>query len=121
MRGCHCSQIAHKGRPGHVAMFFASQPAPSAAHCIIFYDGIPQDDSDASGSDKDEDDASWAKAVTAGKLSKGDKLAAVDHATMEYPPFRRNFYIEVSVQLQACVCSLNPTPDPPVLCVLRML
>jgi ATP-dependent RNA helicase DDX46/PRP5 len=33
--------------------------------------------------------------VTAGKMSKGDKLAAVDHAAVEYPPFRRNFYIEV--------------------------
>ncbi|KAI8468169.1 MAG: P-loop containing nucleoside triphosphate hydrolase protein [Monoraphidium minutum] len=28
-------------------------------------------------------------------MSKGDKLAAVDHSTVEYPPFRRNFYIEV--------------------------
>lgn len=47
------------------------------------------------GGEKDEDDAAWAKAVTAGKMSKGDKLAAVDHSTIEYPPFRRNFYIEV--------------------------
>jgi hypothetical protein len=31
----------------------------------------------------------------AGKLSKGEKLAAVDHATMDYPHFRRRFYIEV--------------------------
>ena len=62
-------------------------PAPRAR--------APQEDSDASAaSDKDEDDAAWAKAVTSGKLSKGDKLAAVDHAAVEYPPFRRNFYIE---------------------------
>jgi hypothetical protein len=33
--------------------------------------------------------------VPAGKLSKGDKLAAVDHGTVQYAPFRRNFYIEV--------------------------
>jgi hypothetical protein len=33
--------------------------------------------------------------VTAGKLSKGDKLGAVDHAAISYPPFRKNFYIEV--------------------------
>jgi hypothetical protein len=33
--------------------------------------------------------------VPAGKLSKGEKLTQVDHATMEYDPFRRRFYIEV--------------------------
>ena len=37
----------------------------------------------------------FIKNVTTGKLSKGDKLGQVDHATMNYPPFRRNFYIEV--------------------------
>ena len=34
--------------------------------------------------------------MTAGKLSKGDKLVAVDHSTIDYPPFRKNFYIEVT-------------------------
>jgi hypothetical protein len=42
----------------------------------------------------ESDDEEWARNVTAGKLSKGDKLAAVDHATMNYPPFRKSFYIE---------------------------
>ena len=37
----------------------------------------------------------FIKNVTTGKLSKGDKLGMVDHATQNYPPFRRNFYIEV--------------------------
>ena len=37
----------------------------------------------------------WAKNVTAGKLSKGEKLGVVDHSTMNYQPFRRDFYIEV--------------------------
>ena len=37
----------------------------------------------------------FIKNVTTGKLSKGDKLGVVDHSTIEYPPFRRNFYIEV--------------------------
>lgn len=37
----------------------------------------------------------WAKNVTAGKLSKGEKLGVVDHSTMNYKPFRRDFYIEV--------------------------
>lgn len=36
----------------------------------------------------------WAKNVTSGKLSKSDKLGQVDHSTIDYPPFRRNFYIE---------------------------
>ena len=42
----------------------------------------------------ESDDEEWARNVTAGKLSKGDKLAAVDHAAMNYVPFRRSFYIE---------------------------
>ncbi len=37
----------------------------------------------------------WAKGVMAGKLSKSDKLGTVDHSKIDYPPFRRNFYIEV--------------------------
>ena len=37
----------------------------------------------------------FIKNVTTGKLSKGDKLGIVDHSTIEYPAFRRNFYIEV--------------------------
>jgi hypothetical protein len=72
----------------------------------------PQDDSDASeGEDKEEDDAAWAKAVTAGKMSKGDKLAAVDHATIEYPPFRRNFYIEVGGGRGGC-CGAASSAEP---------
>ena len=30
-----------------------------------------------------------------GKLSKGDRLGPADHSKIDYPPFRRNFYIEV--------------------------
>lgn len=33
--------------------------------------------------------------MQAGKLSKGDRLVPVDHSKINYPPFRRNFYIEV--------------------------
>lgn len=32
--------------------------------------------------------------MTAGKLSKSDKLGQVDHSTIDYPPFRRSFYME---------------------------
>ena len=41
------------------------------------------------------DSQAFIKNVTTGKLSKGDKLGVVDHSSVEYPPFRRNFYIEV--------------------------
>ncbi len=37
----------------------------------------------------------WASKVRAGKGSKGDRLGIVDHTTINYPPFRKNFYIEV--------------------------
>ena len=37
----------------------------------------------------------WASKVRAGKGSKGDRLGLVDHATISYAPFRKNFYIEV--------------------------
>lgn len=33
--------------------------------------------------------------MTSGKLSKADRLAQIDHSTIDYPPFRKNFYIEV--------------------------
>lgn len=55
---------------------------------------------DSSGTDSEaaaSDDEEWARLVTSGKLSKGDKLAPVDHSTMNYPPFRKNFYIEVDL------------------------
>ncbi len=41
--------------------------------------------------------------MTAGKLSKSDKLGVVDHATINYPPFRKNFYIEVCVWVDVWV------------------
>lgn len=41
----------------------------------------------------------WASKVRAGKGSKGDRLGIVDHATINYPPFRKNFYIEVGCPL----------------------
>ncbi len=37
----------------------------------------------------------WARNVQQGKLSKGDRLGPADHSKISYPPFRRNFYIEV--------------------------
>jgi hypothetical protein len=39
--------------------------------------------------EEDLDDAAWAKLVQAGKLSKGERLAAVDHSSIGYPPFRK--------------------------------
>lgn len=64
---------------------------------------------EVSAEEVEEDDATWAKNVTAGKLSKGDKLMAVDHATIEYPHFRRNFYIEVRHSAAAAVAALTVT------------
>ncbi|KAG2501579.1 hypothetical protein HYH03_000084 [Edaphochlamys debaryana] len=59
-----------------------------------------EDSSDGSDAEDDEeaemDDAEWARLVTSGKLSKGDRLVAVDHSTITYLPFRKNFYIEVT-------------------------
>lgn len=74
----------------------ARRPSPSPA--LRHQEDSDDSEAPAGDKDKEEDDAAWAKAVTAGKLSKGDKLSAVDHSTIEYPPFRRNFYIEVRVR-----------------------
>jgi ATP-dependent RNA helicase DDX46/PRP5 len=47
------------------------------------------------GEDSDsDDDADWARKTLAGKASKADKLGVVDHATIAYESFRKNFYIE---------------------------
>lgn len=54
-----------------------------------------EDEEDKEPSD-DEDDEAWASKVRAGKGSKGDRLGIVDHSTINYPPFRKNFYIEVN-------------------------
>lgn len=41
---------------------------------------------------EDEDDDEFMKRV---KKTKVEKLSIVDHSKIQYPPFRRNFYIEV--------------------------
>ena len=42
----------------------------------------------------------WAAKIKAGRLSKGERLGVTNHDEIEYPPFRRNFYIEVSLAQQ---------------------
>lgn len=59
-------------------------------------DDIDNDNGEANGNDEYiEDDEEWAAKLKAGKLSKGDRLTVIDHSSIDYPPFRRNFYIEV--------------------------
>ena len=57
----------------------------------------PLDDSslDEEASSVEEDDVEWARKVQTGRLSKADKLGITDHSKIDYPPFRRNFYVEV--------------------------
>lgn len=52
---------------------------------------VVAEDMDSSEEEKEEeseDEAEWMKRLIAGKLSKGDKLGVVDHAAINYPPFR---------------------------------
>jgi hypothetical protein len=35
------------------------------------------------------DDEDWAKAVQAGKVSKGERLLPIDHSAIKYRPFRK--------------------------------
>ncbi|KZV57880.1 DEAD-box ATP-dependent RNA helicase 42 [Dorcoceras hygrometricum] len=61
---------------------------------------IPGEDSDSDYGDvkydedpqEDEDDEEFMKRV---KKTKVEKLSIVDHSKIDYPPFRKNFYIEV--------------------------
>lgn len=61
---------------------------------------IPGEDSDSDYGDiendedplEEEDDEEFMKRV---KKTKVEKLSLVDHSKIEYPPFRKNFYIEV--------------------------
>jgi ATP-dependent RNA helicase DDX46/PRP5 len=55
--------------------------------------GDTSSSSEAEGDSSDDDEA-WAKKAMAGKASKVDKLGVVDHAAVEYVPFRKAFYIE---------------------------
>lgn len=52
------------------------------------YGDIENDDD----SMEDEDDEEFMKRV---KKTKAEKLSIVDHSKIDYPPFRKNFYIEV--------------------------
>ncbi len=45
-------------------------------------------DSSDKEEEESEDEAEWMRKLIAGKLSKGEKLVAVDHAAVQYPPFR---------------------------------
>ncbi|KAK2973326.1 hypothetical protein RJ640_027969 [Escallonia rubra] len=51
--------------------------------------GVPEADEDPL---EDEDDDEFMKRV---KKTKAEKLSIVDHSKIEYPSFRKNFYIEV--------------------------
>ncbi|ORX44050.1 P-loop containing nucleoside triphosphate hydrolase protein [Piromyces finnis] len=52
---------------------------------------IDQDDNDYTTEEEDEEDI---LALAAKKLAKRKDLIAVDHSTIQYEPFRKNFYIE---------------------------
>lgn len=52
---------------------------------------VDQDDNDYSTEEEDEEDI---LALAAKKLAKRKDLIAVDHSTIQYEPFRKNFYIE---------------------------
>jgi hypothetical protein len=56
-------------------------------------DDDSDDDKNSSDNDASDSDAEWS-AKQHGKLSKAEKLGITDHTTVEYPPFRKNFYIE---------------------------
>ena len=51
----------------------------------------------------------WAAKIKAGRLSKGERLGVTNHDEIEYPPFRRNFYIEVSLHSSRSSC--RPAAD----------
>jgi len=52
---------------------------------------VDQDDNDYTTEEEDEEDI---LALAAKKLAKRKDLIAVDHSTIQYEPFRKNFYIE---------------------------
>ncbi|KAL4430956.1 hypothetical protein ABPG75_006212 [Micractinium tetrahymenae] len=76
-----------------------SKPSRPRSRARTRYDTDSSEDEGGSSEEEkeeeSEDEAEWMRKLIAGKLSKGDKLVAVDHGTIQYPPFRRNFYIEV--------------------------
>uniref|UniRef100_A0A7I4FRQ7 RNA helicase n=1 Tax=Physcomitrium patens TaxID=3218 RepID=A0A7I4FRQ7_PHYPA len=55
-------------------------------------DSASEDEDDGEGKEGDEDDDEFLKRV---KKTKAEKLAIVDHSKIQYPSFRKNFYIEV--------------------------
>ncbi|KAK9806771.1 hypothetical protein WJX72_002237 [[Myrmecia] bisecta] len=92
-------QVKLEGANGNAAAPASGAPGGKATKPVKrrprYYDSDSSSGGDDSEVSEEEDDAEWAKNVTAGKLSKADKLGAADHNLIEYQPFRRNFYIEV--------------------------
>eukprot|EP00887_Chlorella_sp_A99_P005469 scaffold1.g5469.t1 len=90
------------GRPSSVA---GRRRPPSRNRSI--YDSSSSSeggsDSEEEKEEKEEDDAEWARKLQAGKLSKGDKLVAVDHSALAYTPFRRAAELEFGT-LCSVVC-----------------
>ncbi|PSC68276.1 DEAD-box ATP-dependent RNA helicase 42 isoform A [Micractinium conductrix] len=89
---------AAAARPGSAAANGEATSKPARPRRRSRYDSDSSEDegnSSDGGGEESEDEAEWMRKLIAGKLSKGDKLMAVDHAAIQYPPFRRNFYIEV--------------------------
>jgi ATP-dependent RNA helicase DDX46/PRP5 len=72
----------------------AARMCLSGCHLFHGVDGWPAplaedvDSSDEEKEEESEDEAEWMRRLIAGKLSKGDKLGVVDHASVSYPPFR---------------------------------
>eukprot|EP00897_Mesotaenium_endlicherianum_P008045 jgi/Mesen1/7269/ME000373S06328 len=56
-------------------------------------EALEDDEGENAGKVEEEDDSDFVKRVAT--QTKADKLPAVDHSKITYPPFRKNFYIEV--------------------------
>ena len=75
-------------RPPALLGLWLPPSAASTRSLASLWSAEDEGNSSDGGGEESEDEAEWMRKLIAGKLSKGDKLMAVDHAAIQYPPFR---------------------------------
>ncbi|CAG9460540.1 unnamed protein product [Pedinophyceae sp. YPF-701] len=90
MEGAGPGGAASGGSGGAGAVAVKSRGGGRAGLAWLESDSEEEEEEESS---EEEDDAKWAEKVRAGR-TKGDRLGVVDHSKVEYPAFRRNFFIE---------------------------
>jgi ATP-dependent RNA helicase DDX46/PRP5 len=77
-----------------LARFLPDDDAPEPALEGLDYNGSEGEENEHAAQRFDESNAVYWQRIMSEKRQKAEKLATLDHDSIEYEPFRKNFYIE---------------------------